>query len=199
MATTIDNFEIICEYITFPKTNESGLVEKKDEIVYLIEFVQELHGKTVVMDYFYIFTKNDLQKYKKLIMRKCKDNDAQAWIYIQPRNLVSVGVQAQIAMGIAISKQHYRTLRGIYPKVCKRSPGKSKDCIIELVTESKKLRSQFFEYMKDQCCNYTIIPSHNGCQYIVPRESVNLFDRKDLDIKHELSLIKKNPKVLLFV
>jgi hypothetical protein len=186
----IDNIETINEYLKFPDTN----INKRDEIVYLIEFVQCIKGKNVIMDYFYLFTKNDLQKYKKLIVNKCKNNNASAWIYIQPRNLVSIGTQVQIAMNIAISKQNYRSIRGVYPKVCKRSPGKSNDYVVQINTNDNKLKSQFFEFIQDQCHEFKVIPMQNGCQYIIPREQLALFEPNKVCV----TIIKKNPKVLLF-
>lgn len=188
---TINNIEVLKEYLAFPNFNN---INKKDEVVYLIEFVQFNGKKSVIMDYFYLFTKNDLDKYKNLIVNKCKNNNASAFIYIQPRNLMSIGTQVQIAMNIAISKQNYRSIRGLYPKVCKRSPGKPNDYVVQINTNDNKLKSQFFEFIKDQCHEFTIIPIQNGCQYIIPREQLAFFDHK-----HEITITKKNPKVLLYV
>ena len=191
-----NHFDQCIELLEFPENPQ-----KHEEVMYLIEIIKRRKDKgneylsrgDKHVDEFYIYSKNDMIKYKQIIIDLCIAHNARAYIHPRRRNLKQVSSEAMQIIAMYFGKDQFRPIRGAYIKACKRHPDpKHKRWLLDVDTTDKDERMKIFEDMKD---NYiALLPTPNGCHYITePFDS-----RKLLEKYPDISVQRNNPTLLYF-
>lgn len=186
----IDNFDQIKEMLEFDSPDDFYFIQimkrKKDP------GNENINRAAKVVDHFYISSKEDLDKYKFVIVDMCTKNNARAYIHVTRRDAekVSLGLLSQVAM--YISKKEYRKIRKVYPKVCGCTPGKQKRWILDV--DDVNQESEVSDFLTGKGIEFHRIPTPNGAHFVVhpfdSREFSKQFPNVD---KH-----KDNPTVLYY-
>lgn len=190
---TIDNFEKVKEILDF---------ESDVEYFYMIEILKRKKDKgnehvnknSKIIDYFYIYSSDDLDKYKFIIQEKCKSNNARAYIRITRRDLKKVGFAVAQRTLEYLSKEQYRPIQKVYPKVCGSMPDKKKKWLIDL--DDLEHKNAVVEYLKKSNISFTEISTVSGIHYIT--DPFNLHEYGNFFEKLDITIHKDNSTLLFF-
>jgi len=116
-----DNFDIVKNLLEFNVPTETGPVEDWCYVVEIIKYKKEfpyLSKDSKVVDHYYIYSRDALDKYKDVIIEKCQMG-TKAYIKIAKRDLREVALEVQKRVNMYIKKEQYRSVKKIYSRVCK--------------------------------------------------------------------------------
>ncbi len=184
----INNFDKITEFLKFIDKNTfyyiSCLKRRKDN--------PDMKKDVKVIDQFYVYSKEELEKVKPKIIDNCDLNNARCYIRLNCRDAQKIAYQTQKIMIDYIIGGDFKSVRNAYDSACGQfSSDKEKKWLIDV--DDINILSDIEEVLIENKSEiYLNLPTKNGLHLIVKP-----FDRRKFDIKFP-NLIHKDGAALMY-
>ena len=203
-----DNFELIKTLIDFEEANTFYFLQilkrKKDN--------PGQREDSITIKILYIYSMEDLDRYRERIIRYCTENNARAYIGINRLDLEMIALHvAHETTGLILKKQ-YKAVRNVYESACGSfSDEKTKKWIVDIdgdILDRKELiidtiRQLHKEIVKSKHRIIAEVPTKTGIHLITNPFNLEKFGKiktllakGEFDPLHELEVKKNHPTVL---
>jgi hypothetical protein len=190
----IDNFNQIEKLLKFDSPNEfyfiQILIRKKD--------VPEIGSNSRVLKTYYIYSIEQLHKYKEEMIIMAKTFNARIMIHLNRRNAYNIALELMEDLAHNIRGNHLRTLDKSYSSVCgKHHSEKDKTWIVDIDGDDIRYKLKILRLIRtlepyDTNKLIAEIPTKNGYHLITRPFNSQKFS----EIYPEISLHKNNPSIL---
>jgi hypothetical protein len=210
----VDNFEIIKTLLDFSNPNTFYFIQ----ILKRRKENPEMKSGTSVIDNFYIYEMNDLDKLRDKIIDRCEKHNARAYINLNKLNLEKIALYTQKHIIDCIINKDFRGVKNAYATVCgSHHSEKNKRWIIDLdgpLSEDKYISAIKEMIIEELGPGYKIladIPTKNGIHIITNPFNIEKFKIKIKQYEHYFPLsdevkselvklaIQKNSPTLLYI
>ena len=210
----IDNFDTIKSLLDFSKADTFYFIQ----ILKRRKENPEMKSGTSVIDNFYVYELNDMDKLKDKIIDRCVKHNARAYINLNKLNLEKVALYTQKHIIDCIINKDFKGVKNAYATVCgSHHSEKNKRWIIDIdgPLAEEKYMSTIKEFItKELGPGYSIladIPTKNGIHIISNPFNIEKFKIKlkqyyhyfplSEEVKAELSrlAIQKNSPTVLYI
>lgn len=181
-----DNFENIKKIINFDNEGDFYFIQ-------IIKRRKDLGNEDMkkgesIVDNFYIYSMEDMDKMKDKIISSIELNNARAYFLINKRNTKRVALEVNKLIAEYIISEQYKAVKNVYTSACGRinSSGKDKKWIIDADTPTEI--TDIREFLIDNNIDILIeLPTKNGLHFIVRPFNVMLFAERfgSSDIKKD--------------
>jgi acyl-CoA-binding protein len=200
----INNFEIIKTLLNFNNEDEFYFLQiiqrKKDRknLELDIKYIGSNNHSRLIKAY-YIYSIEDLDKYKPEIIALCEMFKARAGINLNKRSQKDVALEMLELLARDIRVGNYNCVSRIYNSICGQVKGKDKIWLIDIDTKDE----EYIKLIKNDLVNVkpigvekmiTIIPSKSGYHLITKP-----FDTKNFIERHSNLEIHKNNPTNLYI
>jgi hypothetical protein len=184
----VDNFDLINSLISFENENQFYFLQilkrRKDN--------PEMTKDVSVIDNFYIYNKEDLNKLKDRIITLCERNNARACIRLNVRDTEKIAMFTLKEVTDCIINKNFKNVKSAYTSCCGKYPSDiNKKWIIDIDTKDSDFVEEVinFLYSIDKMIIYAKIPTKNGFHIITSPFNPNLF-------KYKIDIHKDNMTIL---
>ena len=184
----IDNFELIKNMLLFEEPTHFYFLQllkrKKDN--------PGMKSESSVIDNFWIYKPEDLDKLRDKIINLCQVNNARACIRLNVRDSKKIALQTLKIITDCILNEDYHSVKSTYTSACGQfSSDKHKKWIIDI--DEKEIVDDVTDFLVENgIFIYNTIPTKNGFHILVGPFNPNIFTKKYPTI----SLHKDNPTIL---
>lgn len=199
----IDNFDLIKSLLCFDNEDEFYFIQviqrKKDrkDVELDVKYVGSNNHSRLIKAY-YIYSVEQLERYKPEIIALCEMFKARAGICINRRNQKDVALEMLELLARDIRIGNYSCVSKIYNSVCGAVKGKDKTWLIDIDTKDedfiKEIESSLVDINPIGSKLFAQIPSKNGCHLIT-----RPFNRKVFGEKYPNIEIHTNNPTNLFI
>lgn len=183
----VDNFDLIKQHLTF--YNEKSF--------YFIQIIKrkkenpEMHGYSRPIESFYIFDKEQFDRFKPHIIEKCEQNRARAYIKMNTLDAEKVGLMAIRVLSEEIGNRDWKSLSSNFNVACGQSGSQAETVKLYLIDIDNDLH-----YDKDEIRSYIStlnplpgdfktwdkvvmeVPTRNGIHFLTTGFEMNKFKMK---------------------
>jgi hypothetical protein len=196
-----NNFEIIKPLLNFDDENTFYFIQilkrKKEN--------SEMNKNARVVDNFYIYTIEDLDKLKNKIIDVCVKYNARAYINVNKLNLEKIALYIQKKIIDLIIAKQFKSIKNVYPSVCgKYTSEKTKRWIIDIDTEELKYKNDIINIINilhslNNKKIYNIvaeIPTKTGLHLISNPFDLKKFNEEMKKLEINIDIHKNSPTIL---
>ena len=171
----INNFDLIKSLLQFEDVNSFYFLQilkrKKDN--------PDMKKDVSVIDNFFIYSLEDIDKLKDRIINICNQNNARACIRMNVRDAEKIALQTLRITTDYIINKDYKGIKSAYLNACGQySSDKNKKWIIDIDTKDDDLISEVVDYLYSipNVIIYSKVPTKNGYHILVTPFNPNLFN-----------------------
>jgi hypothetical protein len=196
-----NNFSKIKELLDFDNENT----------FYFIQILQRrkenpnMKSGVRIIDNFYLYSVEDLDKLKDKIIETCEKYNARAYINVNKLNLERIALFAMKKTASLIIEKQYKALKNVYASVCgSHTSENSKRWVIDIDTDELKYKSVIVDFInhlhsQNKKTEYKIIaeiPSKTGLHIISNPFNLKFFNDKMQELGIKINVHKNNPTIL---
>jgi hypothetical protein len=196
----IDNFEQIKKLLKFDSEDEFYFLQiiqrKKDHKEAQSEFVKVgSNNSSRLIKAYYIYSAEELDKYKFEIVELCKLFGARAGISLNRRNNKDISLEMLSLLASNIKSGHYKQLSKLYSTICgQHHSDKDKTWIVDIDHQDMEIVNEIISFINkvepiSENKILALIPSKNGYHLITNRFNSKKFG----DAYPDIELHKNNP------
>lgn len=181
-----NNFDLIKEHLTF--YNEKSF--------YFIQIIKrkkenpEMTGYSRPIESFYVFNKEQFERFKPNIIEKCEQNRARAYIKMNTLDAEKVGLMAIRVLSERIDSKDWKGLSSNFNVACGQSGSQAetkKLYLMDIDNDSGYDKNEIREYLKtlqpwslDSSSDKVVleVPTQNGIHYLTTGFEINKFKQK---------------------
>jgi len=197
-----NNFSKIRELLEFENENT----------FYFIQILQrrkenpEMARGVRVIDNFYLYSVEDLDKLEPKIIEACTKYNARAYIKLNRLDLEKVALYCQKKTIDLLIQGEYKAVKNVYPTVCGKfsDAGKDKKWIVDIDEDELEYKDKIVEIINDIHSkvtkkNYKIVaelPTKSGIHIITNPFNVKEFNDRLEELGVKIEVKKNNPTIL---
>jgi len=196
-----NNFNKIKELLNFDNENTFFFIQ----ILQRRKENPEMKKGSRVIDNFYIYSKEDLDKLESRIIESTTKYNARAYINLNKLDLENIALHTQKKIIDLMIQKEYKAIKNAYATVCgKHTSEKSKRWIVDIdknelifKEEIVNIINELHKLTKKQ--DYKIlaeIPSRTGLHIISNPFNVKIFGDKMLELGIKIDIQKNSPTIL---
>lgn len=196
-----NNFELIKGLLDFDNQNTFYFIQ----ILKRRKENPEMENGVRVIDNFYIYSIEDLNKCEKRIIEICEKNNARAYINVNKLDVERIAMFTMKKVADLIVQKQYKAIKNVYPTVCgQHSSEEDKRWIVDIDLNELPYKEKIVELINQLHIktkkNYKIlaeIPTKSGLHLIANPFNMKEFgdEMKKLNIKID---VHKNTPTLLY-
>lgn len=195
----VDNFDLISELLSFEKPNS----------FYFLQILQrrkenpQLPTNSKVIDNYYLYDNNDLNKLRDRIVEDCEKYNARAYININVLNLEKVGLFTLQKITELVIKKDFKSIKNAYPSVCgSHHSEENKRWVVDIDTKDedfidnvrKEIKLLHSEIKNNQYKILAELPTRQGVHIISNPFRLDKFKEKFSDVT-----VQKNSPTILYI
>lgn len=198
-----NNFDIIKQLLDFDS----------DRVFYFINILKrrkenpEMENGVRVIDNFYIYSIEDLEKYEKRIIEICEKNNARAYINVNKLDVERIAMFTMKKVADLIVQKQFKAIKNVYATVCgQHSSEENKRWIVDIDTNELPYKEKIVEIINELHIqtkkNYKIlaeIPTRSGLHLISNPFNLKEFNDRLAKLNIKVDVHKNTPTLLYCV
>jgi len=167
----------------------------------------EMEKGVRVMDNFYIYSIEDLEKFENRIIEICEKNNARAYINVNKLDIERIALFVMKKVADLIVQNQFKSIKNVYPTVCgQHSSEENKRWIVDIDTNELPYKENIIEIINELHIqtkkNYKIlaeIPTKSGLHLISNPFNLKEFNDKLWKLNIKVDVHKSTPTLLYCV
>lgn len=194
----IDNFDQIRDLLKFDNSNEFyflQILQRKKDIKDISIELKGSNNNSRLIKAYYIYSKEQLDKYKAEITTLCNLFGARAGINLNRRNSKDLSLEMMVLLATNIKCNHFNQLHRLYNTICGQYHSETdKLWLIDIDHKNRREINDVLVFIERECLPtgnkfYSLVESKSGFHLVT-----TAFDsRKFKDKYPEIEIHKNNP------
>jgi len=192
-----NNFQFIPELLDFSEKNTFYFIQ----ILKRRKENPEMKTGVRVVDNYYIYSHEDLEKLKDKIIESCTLHNARAYINVNRLDLERIALHASKKTIELIIQGDFKAVKNVYPSVCgSHSSESDKRWVVDIDTKDANVVHDIMRIIEDLHANITksnykilaTLPTKNGVHIITNPFNLKAFK----DLEPNIDVHKSSPTIL---